>query len=284
MSSVRDIVQSSVLIPLVGDKCAVLLVDSVAALDPAVLRTDCFTLLLSKTLGIAIVVGASIVKVPQIVKIASSRSAAGVSLISYVLETLSILFSLGYNVWKANPFSTYGESAFILAQNAIILLLLTVFSKKYVSLIGIATLFSAFSYLLFFSSHLPADVFISLQWASIVISTASKLPQIHANYSAGTTGQLSAITVALQFLGTAVRIFTTLREVKDQIVLVSYLISTVLNGILFAQVLLLGGKKTKKAAKKKSGTTSVSNGDSLAQPAVAKDTAGKKGKKGKKQA
>jgi hypothetical protein len=63
------------------------------------------------------------------------------------------------------------------------------------------------------------------------------VPQIAKNARAGSTGQLSFITVTLNFLGNIARIFTTLTEVPDPILLWGVFTSTALNGTLFAQVI-----------------------------------------------
>lgn len=78
---------------------------------------------------------------------------------------------------------------------------------------------------------------INLSWSTILIGTASKLPQVFSNFSARSTGQLSAITVGLQFIGSAARIFTTLQEVKDVVILTSFLAATTLNGVIALQMI-----------------------------------------------
>ncbi|KAJ3110268.1 hypothetical protein HK100_003100 [Physocladia obscura] len=235
--------------PLVGEECSNTLLDKTLALDLSVFSDQCFSLAVSKTLGLGIVVGSSIVKVPQILKIVAAENADGVSLVAYVLETLALIITLAYNIRKANPFSTFGEIAFISLQNVVILLLLTTYAKKYVSLLATSVFFAATTYVLVFSDVITSELLTSLQWVSIIVATASKVPQIYENWANGRTGQLSLVTVGLQFAGSAARIFTTLREVKDQAILASFLISTALNGVLFLQVLLSLTKAKKEEMK-----------------------------------
>ena len=99
-----DQVEARLLTPLVGAKCA----NRLAQFD--LHAKDCIKLFISKGLGIGIVTGSSILKVPQILKIVSAGSARGVSFVGYLLETLSFAISLAYNYRGGNPFSTYGES------------------------------------------------------------------------------------------------------------------------------------------------------------------------------
>ena len=61
--------------------------------------------------------------------------------------------------------------------------------------------------------------------------------QIVANFRNGHTGQLSFIMVLLLFVGAMARIFTTIQETGDKVMLVTFLVSTVLNGTLVFQVL-----------------------------------------------
>ena len=46
------------------------------------------------------------------------------------------------------------------------------------------------------------QLLVKLQWSTMVIGVASKLPQIISNYYAQSTGQLSFITVFLSWIGT----------------------------------------------------------------------------------
>ena len=64
-----------------------------------------------------------------------------------------------------------------------------------------------------------------------------KLLQIVSNFRNGHTGQLSFIMVLLLFLGAMARIFTTIQETGDKVMLVTFLFSTSLNATLVLQVL-----------------------------------------------
>lgn len=61
--------------------------------------------------------GGSIVKLPQIVKIVRGKSARGLSLASYLLDTGSLVITVAYNIRHEFPWSTYGENVFLLLQN-----------------------------------------------------------------------------------------------------------------------------------------------------------------------
>lgn len=180
-------------VSLLGEQCYSNLV-----LDIDVTDADCLKLAVSKALGIGIVAASSIVKVPQIINLVRSRSASGVSFLSYLLETTSYLISLAYNFRNGFPFSTYGETACILVQNVVI----TVLVLNYSGRAGLAAVFvaalAASSATLFMEDVLDMGMLGYLQAGAGTLGVASKLPQILAIWQEGGTGQLSAFTVSPQ--------------------------------------------------------------------------------------
>lgn len=82
-----------------------------------IVHVPCVKLAISKGLGLGIVIFGTIMKVPQMLKIISAQSAAGISLGMYVLETLAYTISLAYAYRKQLPFSTYGENASLTVQS-----------------------------------------------------------------------------------------------------------------------------------------------------------------------
>jgi len=73
----------------------------------------------------------------------------------------------------------------------------------------------------------------------ILLVQIFQLTQAYGNYRNGSTGQLSAITVFLIFFGSLTRIFTSIQETGDRLVVLSYIVSSICNGILAAQVSLI---------------------------------------------
>lgn len=176
---------------IIGDACYKALILDI---DPS--NTECVKLAVSKGLGIGIVAASSVVKVPQIIKLFRSRSASGVSFLSYVLETSSYLISLAYNFRHGFPFSTYGETFLILAQNIVI----TVLVLRYSGQTGRAAVFmgllAAAVTTLFSPKYLSMENLGYLQAGAGVLGVASKVPQIAAIWQQGGTGQLSAFAVS----------------------------------------------------------------------------------------
>lgn len=182
------------IISLIGAPChGALLLDLSLTQDPA-----CTSLAISKALGIAIVGASAVVKVPQILKLINSRSSAGVSFVSYALETASLLITLSYGVRNQFPFSTYGESALIAVQDIAVGVLVLTFAGRSAAAAAFVAVVAASVYaLLFDQSLVDAQAMSYLQAGAGALGIASKLPQIYAIWSEGGTGQLSAFAVSL---------------------------------------------------------------------------------------
>lgn len=175
---------------LIGDKCYKALV-----LDVDVENTECLKLAVSKAIGIGIVGASSVVKVPQIAKLIHSKSASGVSFLSYLLETSSLLITLAYNVRNGFPFSTFGETALILGQNVIITVLVLNYSGRATMAALLVAALAASVVTLFSDNLLDMSQLGYLQAGAGVLGVASKIPQITAIFQEGSTGQLSAAAV-----------------------------------------------------------------------------------------
>ena len=180
---------SSLSVSLLGPAChQTLLLD----LQPT---TPCLQLAVSKTLGLAIVSAAAIVKVPQILKLVASKSPAGISFPSYALETLAYLVSLAYNMRMGFPFSTYGETALIAAQNVVIAVLVLQYAGQGPLAASFVATLGALGWALFREQVVGMDTLGMLMAGAGVLGVVSKVPQIWTVYQEGGTGQLSAFAV-----------------------------------------------------------------------------------------
>jgi mannose-P-dolichol utilization defect protein 1 len=164
-------------------------------LDIDLSSPDCLKLAISKGLGIGIIAASSVVKIPQLLKLVNSKSADGISFLSYLLETSAYLISLAYNVRQGFPFSTYGETGLILVQNVVIAVLVLHYSgKQSAAALFVAGLASS-AVTLFSEGILDLKTLSYLQAGAGVLGVASKIPQIAAVWQEGGTGQLSAFAV-----------------------------------------------------------------------------------------
>lgn len=174
----------------------------------------------------------------------NARSARGLSLSAYILETLSYAITLAYSYSKGFPFSTYGENFFLTIQNVFITLLIIHYTPTRSSsnntkvsagiLIAIAT--SIILYML------PPNTLALLQLSTLPLSLFSKVPQIRQNHRSQSTGQLSAFAIISQIAGCLARLFTTATEVGDSIVSAGFALALVLNVVLGAQLWMYWGQ------------------------------------------
>ncbi|KAG0329031.1 hypothetical protein BGZ99_003661 [Dissophora globulifera] len=239
-------------VAIIGETCYTSLIEDFNYRD-----VPCIKYAISKGLGLGIVAGGAIVKVPQIVKIVQARSAKGISFSSYMLETLACVISLAYNVRQNNPISTYGETFFVTLQNLAILVLMLHYTGKNTSAFIVLTSFLFMGNILGRTSQytqidgtvvtaavVSQGALAFLQAATIPINLFSKVPQIIENYKSGSTGQLSAFTVFNYFAGSLARVYTTLTEVDDILILSGFLLSTLLNCVLALQMALYWNSST----------------------------------------
>jgi len=178
-------------VSILGDECYKNLL-----LDINIEATECIKLAISKGLGIGIIAASSIVKVPQIIKLINSKSASGISFLSYLLETSAYLISLAYNVRQGFPFSTYGETGLIMAQNVVIAVLVLNYSGRASTAAIFVAALATSAFTLFSKDLVDMNTLKLLQGAAGVLGVASKLPQILAVWQEGGTGQLSAFAVS----------------------------------------------------------------------------------------
>ncbi|KAJ4126020.1 hypothetical protein NW765_001798 [Fusarium oxysporum] len=167
-------------VSIIGETCYKSLL-----LDVNIEDADCIKFAVSKALGIGIIAASSIVKVPQILKLLNSKSAEGVSFLSYLLETASYIISLAYNFRNGFPFSTYGETALIVGQNVIISVLVLNYSgRASLAAVFVAALAGTVA-TLFAENVVDAQTLSYLQAGAGVLSVASKLPQILTIFQQG---------------------------------------------------------------------------------------------------
>ena len=234
----------------------------------------CLKFCISKALGYGIVVGSAGVKLPQIMNIVKAGTVDGLAGSSLMIEWMASIANFSYFMALGYPFSTWGENFFLFFQNAIIASLYLhhtsgIASSRF-ALTAVASV--AVGITLYTRSIPDIDVPAPLCSAlglrdckltceaiagglPVVLMLFGRLPQILQNMRQGHTGTLSFITYLLNVAGAGARIFTVMQELDDKFVLTSVLSGFVQNGILLAQILLLGSgaaasKKKSDAAKK----------------------------------
>ncbi|EDX03777.1 mannose-P-dolichol utilization defect 1 protein homolog [Drosophila simulans] len=221
------------------------------------LDVPCFKALLSKGLGLAIIAGSVLVKVPQVLKILNSKSGEGINIVGVVLDLLAISFHLSYNFMHGYPFSAWGDSTFLAIQTVTIAVLVLFFNGRKAQsglfLVGYVVLMYVLN-----SGLTPMSVLFTIQSCNIPILLVGKLSQAYTNYQAGSTGQLSAATVIMMFAGSVARIFTSIQETGDFMIILTFIASTFANSVILGQLIYYwdkpAGVKVKASKAKKPKT------------------------------
>ncbi|XP_077445532.1 mannose-P-dolichol utilization defect 1 protein-like [Stigmatopora argus] len=214
------------------------------------LHVPCLKIALSKGLGLGIILGSVMVKLPQILKMMSARSGEGLSFQSVLLELLAIGGTVVYSVSNHFPFSAWGEGLFLMLQTAAIGFLIQHYGGK--SGRGLLFLLLYFVLLgLALSPLTPVSVVTALQVSNMPAVVAGRLVQAATNFRNGHTGQLSAVTVFLLLAGSLARIFTSLQETGDGLMAATYAVSSACNAILALQVLYYWNASAERKKKKK---------------------------------
>jgi len=237
---------------LVDEKCFQSLV-----LETNYLDIPCLKLLASRGLGTAIVAGSTLVKFPQIIKIISNGDAAGLSFIGVLLELLAVTANGAYSLSQGFPFSAYGEAVFMSLQTSVIAILILWYGGNTLPTILFSAIYGALVFAITQPGLVPDHVLWYGQAANIPMIVVGKLIQAATNYKNGHTGQLSAITVFLLTLGSLARIFTSIQDTGDQVMILTFVVSSSVNVVIALQVLYYWNatkevlKKEKKKLKKK---------------------------------
>jgi mannose-P-dolichol utilization defect 1 len=203
------------------------------------LSDGCFSVLLAKALGVAILLGACANKVPIMLNMWNSQSAAGFSRSSMYMETVVYANGAAYGALELHPFTAYGENMALLLQNLILIGLIWKFTnnplvslqEKLMLAVG-AILYCLCVY------SLPVELRYILQASNGLILIVSRGAQVFDTYQVKHTGAQSIVTNTLNLMGGVARIFTTLKETGDMAVLGGFAVSVVLNLAVFTQYLL----------------------------------------------
>jgi len=204
-----------------------------------------------------VIAGSFTYKVPQIQKLLKAGDATGVSLMSTYIETACYMSVMVFHLLQGNPVSAWGENAIITVQQVVLVLVLWKYNKC--SALHIFLVAAGFAVMLTVEYSLPADQQSYIFSATIPAFSGARIPQIIENFRNGHTGQLALITLGMGFFGSIARVITSLAEVKDLQVALSFVLGFVWNAILLVQMLVYWNKTNQVmeqlAAKKKAEKT-----------------------------
>lgn len=191
-----------------------------------------------------------LVKVPQIVKIMNAKSAEGLSLFSVLLDLFAITCHMSYSLVSGFPFSAWGDSAFVGIQTAIIAVLILYFAGSAVRASIFAVLYCVICYVAM-GGMTSRELLLWAQGFNIPILLVGKLSQAVVNFKNGSTGQLSAVTCFMLFFGSMARIFTSIQETGDTMMVITYVASTTANAVIVLQLLYYWNADKMQVAKEK---------------------------------
>ncbi|KAM4620589.1 mannose-P-dolichol utilization defect 1 protein-like isoform 2-T2 [Polymixia lowei] len=211
-------------------------------------KVPCLKIVLSKTVGLWILLGTVLAQLPQVLKLMRGRSGEGLSLMSVLLQLYSTSGPVVYCVANNFPLSAWGERLFMLIQTATIGFLILHYRGN--TLKGMLFLLAYGGVMFLLGSSAPTAVISMMQASSVRALIASKVIQAGTNYSNGHTGQLSSISVLLVWAGSLALIFASLLETGKSLSTLAHVLSACLSCILLAQVLCY--RKSSAAIKDKS--------------------------------
>ena len=204
-------------------------------MDLALPSTPCLSRLFAKLLGLVILMGACLNKLPIILNILKSKSAAGLSKNSCYSELIVYCNAALYGLLRGNPFTAYGETLIVTVQVFFVCTLLWKYQKISKSEICVSLLIFV-AYLFVVSNLLPPEYYPFLLNGNLPILVYSRGLLILENNKLKHTGNQSIATHSMNLGGSLVRILTTLKEIGfDWAMLSGYSISVLLNFILFTQ-------------------------------------------------
>ncbi|XP_068573793.1 solute carrier family 66 member 3 [Cebidichthys violaceus] len=166
-----------------------------------------------------------VLKFPQIFALMRAKSSAGVSLNSLLLELVGFIVFVTYQMYYDYPPPTYLEYPILIAQDAILLLLILHYNGSLRQSL-LYTLLLVGGWRLLTVEKWIVDLAMSL---CTFISASSKLAQLQCLWRSKDAGQVSALSWAMATYTCMARIYTTTVTTGDMQVLVRFVAMTLLN-------------------------------------------------------
>lgn len=227
---------------------------------------------LVRVAGYGIIAGSLGLKTPQIARVWQAKSLVGLAPASIYADVFLFATSVIYHILKRNPIRAYGESVVVLVQTMIMVALLwryggtdnddavlgkgeggsaafsTTRAKKLSSPGGgvlgrTAIVIGSVAASLACFQYLPERLWGLL----VVVSTPTifmvQVPQIAKNFRQRHTGELAGLTVLLAFIGSSIRIGTTIADLGgDPWLLFNYMLGASSNALMLFQMYIYRAK------------------------------------------
>lgn len=206
----------------------------------------CMLSVFSKTLGYVLIGTMTVSLIPQIVKILRKRSASGVSFISILLTLEASSATVAYAIQKRFPVSAWGENIVLMHMNVVLICLLLRYNDKLKTSITFLTIYIMFMLLLLWPT-VPSQLVWCLYLFSMPAIAVSRLIQMYKNHKTKNPGQLSATTTFLCIFQGFGRLTTSIVMTGDDVMIYTFAVVTLLNTLLFLQVLYYRHKLKKES-------------------------------------
>lgn len=193
---------------------------------------------------------AVVIKVPQIMKLFQSKTAKGVDLKSVFLELIAITIHIAYCSAKGFPLTSWGDATFLAIQTAIIAFLVLLYGFGQAKATKYMAIYAVTAFVLI-SGLTPMAILEVLQALKIPILLGSRFTQAKTNYNNKSTGQLSATTCNMMLFGSAARIYTSIQETGDFMMIITFVLNTLAIGVIAGQMIYYNKSSQVKADKKK---------------------------------
>lgn len=200
------------------------------------MNQPCWTRLIVKGLGIAIILGAFLNKAPVIANLLNSKSVVGLSKTGVYGDVLMCSNTAIYSFLRGFPITSYGENIALVLQSLVIVIMMwhldpqTKTKEKIVA----SVLFVA--YMVGSMTMLPEENWFLLMTSVLPVVIISRGSQILETFRVKHTGAQAIITMTMNLGGGSIRILTTLNEIGwDMNVLNGYFLGVSTNFIMFCQ-------------------------------------------------
>ncbi len=202
-------------------------------------------LTVSRVLSYSVVAVCSVMKFPQIYTILSAKSATGISLRASWLEISSFLIGFFYGYTNNFNISTYGEAGLLALQAAPLIVLIMQYQRKWNLENIIYIIITAIFVYASLAGVVPQYVFRILLSATIVTGSLGTSVQISNIYQLKSRGDVSVITWGLATYGCLVRVFSSVVEVGDYLIILNYIVALFLCSTVLCMCFYYGkgGKK-----------------------------------------
>lgn len=186
----------------------------------------CFGQLLTKALGVAIILGSCLNKIPIMINMVRAQSASGISRNSLYGEMIVYANCTFYGILWNHPFTAFGENVSLLLQNAV----LVVIAWRYTNAAGgsatkvspgekiaVVTGFALYSVAVL--NFLPEHLRYLLMSSTYPVMLYARGSQVLETYQVKNTGNLSIATTTLNLVGAMIRVGKIILELCGSLTL-----------------------------------------------------------------